>query len=131
MFKKKLLMDNQRKILIIVSGIPRSGTSLIMQMLQVGGLEILSDHKRGADKNNPKGYLELEAVKDLSKDNSCLVNQSGKAVKVISHLLKYLPKNQFYKIIFVNRNIIEIIKSSKLRFRECNNQFNLLKYLFN
>ncbi|MBY9007851.1 MAG: sulfotransferase domain-containing protein [Candidatus Lokiarchaeota archaeon] len=111
-------MGNIRDELIIVSGIPRSGTSLIMQMLRAGGMDILSDHKRKADKNNPKGYLELQAVKNLFKDNSCLVKQTGKVVKVISHLLIYIPKNQLYKIIFINRNINEIIKSQQKMLRE-------------
>ncbi len=111
-------MENLKDKLVVVSGIPRSGTSLIMQILQAGGLEILSDHKREADKNNPKGYLELEAVKNLSNDNSCLINQTGKAVKVISHLLKFLPKNQKYKIIFINRDVNEIIKSQQKMLKD-------------
>ena len=106
---KKALKD----FLIVVSGIPRSETSLMMQMLQAGGIEILSDNKREADRSNPKGYLELEAVKKLGKDNSCLKEETGKAVKVISHLLKYIPKQQKYKIIFMNRDINEVIKSQQ------------------
>lgn len=111
-------MENLKDKLVVVSGIPRSGTSLIMQILQAGGLDILSDHKREADKNNPKGYLELESVKNLSNDNSCLINQTGKAVKVISHLLKFLPKNQKYKIIFINRDVNEIIKSQQKMLKD-------------
>ncbi len=106
-------MENLKDVLVVISGIPRSGTSLLMQMLQAGGVEILSDQKRKPDQNNPKGYLELEAVKRLSEDNSCLKGQTGKAVKVISYLLKYLPKNQKYKIIFINRNMKEILKSQQ------------------
>lgn len=106
---KKALKD----ILVVVSGIPRSGTSLLMQMLKAGGVKILSDHKREADRSNPKGYLELEAVKKLAKDNSCLKGKKGKAVKVISHLLHYLPEGQQYKVIFMNRHINEIIKSQQ------------------
>lgn len=100
--------------LVVISGIPRSGTSLLMQMLKAGGMEILSDQKREPDRNNPKGYLEFEAVKKLAQDNSCLRGQTGKAVKVISHLLKHLPDGeQKYKIIFVNREMNEIIKSQR------------------
>lgn len=105
--------------LVVVSGIPRSGTSLLMQMLQAGGMEILADQKREPDRNNPKGYLEFEAVKRLAKDNSCLQGQTGKAVKVISHLLKYLPDGeQKYKIIFINREMNEIIKSQRRMLRK-------------
>ena len=111
--EKKSVERALKDYLVIVSGIPRSGTSLLMQMLRAGGVEILSDHQREADRSNPKGYFELEAVKSLAKDNSCLKNQTGKAVKVISSLLKYLPKDQNYKVIFINRNIQEIIRSQQ------------------
>jgi hypothetical protein len=105
--------ENLKDTLVVVSGIPRSGTSLLMQMLNNGGMEILADDKRKPDISNPKGYLELEAVKKLAQDNSCLKNQTGKAVKVISHLLKNLPEEQKYKIIFMNRDMNEIIKSQQ------------------
>ncbi|MFO7797483.1 MAG: phosphodiesterase, partial [Promethearchaeia archaeon] len=111
--KRKEIKNALKDFLVIVSGIPRSGTSLMMQMLQAGGVEILSDHKREADRSNPKGYLELEAVKKLGKDNSCLKGETGKAVKVISHLLKFIPKNNEYKVIFMNRDINEVIKSQQ------------------
>jgi len=110
---KKSIKKALKDILVVVSGIPRSGTSLLMQMLRAGGVKILSDHKREADRSNPKGYLELEAVKKLAKDNSCLKGEKGKAVKVISHLLQYLPEGQQYKVIFMNRHINEIIKSQQ------------------
>lgn len=114
-----IIKEKLQDTLVVVSGIPRSGTSLLMQMLDAGGMEILSDRKREPDRNNPKGYLEFEAVKRLAKDNSCLRGQTGKAVKVISHLLKYLPKeNQKYKIIFVNREMNEIIKSQRKMLRK-------------
>ncbi len=108
------IKDKLKDLLIVVSGIPRSGTSLLMQILQAGGMEVLADKKREPDRNNPKGYLEYEAVKRLAKDNSCLRNQTGKAVKVISHLLKHLPDgHKCYKIIFINRDMNEIIKSQR------------------
>jgi len=110
---KKGFHGNLKDTLVIVSGIPRSGTSLLMQMLKNGGMEILADNIRKSDISNPKGYLELEAVKKLHEDNSCLKNQTGKAVKVISHLLKHLPEDQKYKIIFMNRDMNEIIKSQQ------------------
>lgn len=113
------IKEKLENTLVVVSGIPRSGTSLLMQMLQAGGMEILADQKREPDRNNPKGYLEFEAVKRLAKDNSCLRGQTGKAVKVISHLLQYLPDGeQQYKIIFINREMNEIIKSQRRMLRK-------------
>jgi len=97
--------------IIVVSGLPRSGTSLMMQMLEKAGVEIFSDNKRAADENNPLGYYEHEAVKKLDKESKWLKYAEGKAVKIISHLLEFLPSKHFYKIIFMNRDIDEIIKS--------------------
>ena len=76
-----------RKMVTVVSGLPRSGTSLMMQLLEAGGVEILTDGIRQSDDNNPEGYYELEAVKRLDKDPACLENAEGKAVKIISALL--------------------------------------------
>ncbi|MEJ2252530.1 MAG: sulfotransferase domain-containing protein [Candidatus Lokiarchaeota archaeon] len=103
----------KEKTVVIVSGLPRSGTSMMMQILEAGGLEILADFKREADEDNPKGYYELEAVKKLDRDNSCLDNAAGKAVKVISHLLKHLPGCNKYKIVFMDRSMKEIIRSQQ------------------
>ncbi|MDX2002133.1 MAG: alkaline phosphatase family protein [Chitinophagales bacterium] len=97
--------------IIIVSGLPRSGTSMMMQMLQAGGIEIYTDNERGADENNPKGYLEHEQVKQLATNNQWLWQAKGKAVKVINYLLPYLPSSYKYKIIFMEREISEIIAS--------------------
>ena len=85
----------------------------IKPVIEAGGIEILSDHKRKADKSNPKGYYELSAVKHLAKDNSCIKEAPGKAVKVISQLLEYLPNEYQYKVIFMLRSIEEIIKSQQ------------------
>jgi len=84
-----------------------------MQVLEAGGLEILSDHKRQPDNSNPKGYYELEAVKSLNKDNSIMKEAQGKVVKVISHLLQYLPMEHDYKIIFMKRNMEEVMRSQQ------------------
>lgn len=97
----------------IVSGLPRSGTSMMMQMLEKGGLEIFTDKKRKADKNNPKGYYEHERVKNLARDKSWLKEASFKAVKIISHLLSHLPNNFKYKVIFMERNINEVLISQQ------------------
>jgi hypothetical protein len=96
-----------------VSGLPRSGTSMTMQMLEAGGMEILSDEIRAPDESNPVGYHELEKVKELDKagDASWLGAAKGKAVKVISYLLPHLPDTLNYKVIFMHRDLDEIIAS--------------------
>jgi predicted AlkP superfamily phosphohydrolase/phosphomutase/tetratricopeptide (TPR) repeat protein len=97
----------------IVSGLPRSGTSMAMQMLNAAGLEILTDNLRQNDNNNPKGYYEYDKVKRLAQDNSWLHEADGKVVKVISHLLQYLPDTYTYKIIFMQREMKEVLKSQQ------------------
>lgn len=96
---------------IVVSGLPRSGTSMMMQMLENGGLEILTDGVRSPDNNNPKGYFELEAVKRIATDKTWLPEAKNKAVKIISHLLQHLPGKYTYKVILMERDMDEIIRS--------------------
>ncbi len=98
---------------IIVSGLPRSGTSMMMRMLDAAGLPILTDNERVADADNPKGYYEHERVKDLENetDKSWLGAARGKVLKVISHLLKDLPAEHFYKVIFMRRDLDEVVAS--------------------
>ena len=98
---------------ILVSGLPRSGTSMMMKMLDAGGLEIVTDNVRTADEDNPKGYYELERVKDLDKkkDKSWLGELKGKVVKIIAYLLKDLPHDCNYKVVFMRRDIGEILAS--------------------
>jgi hypothetical protein len=99
--------------IVVVSGLPRSGTSMMMKMLDAAGLEIVTDGVRTADEDNPKGYFELEQVKDLDKggDNSWLAENRGKVVKIISFLLKDLPEGCFYRILFMRRDLDEILAS--------------------
>lgn len=99
--------------IIVVSGLPRSGTSMMMKMLAAGGLGIVTDEIRTADEDNPKGYFELEQIKDLdkSRDKSWLRNHRGKVVKIISFLLKDLPDDNAYKVLFMRRNLEEVIAS--------------------
>src|SRR6056297_1410858 len=98
-------------MIYIVSGLPRSGTSMLMKMLEAGGIEILTDHRRSPDTDNPKGYYEYEPVKDLAADASWLRETEEKGIKVISHLLPYLPNDQNYKVLFILRPIEEIMAS--------------------
>lgn len=98
----------------IVSGLPRSGTSLMMSMLAAGGMEVLTDHLRIPDDDNPVGYFELEEVKKLMKgEHSWLASSNGKAVKVVSTLLPYLPDVYRYRIIFMRRAIEEVLASQR------------------
>lgn len=99
--------------IVVVSGLPRSGTSMMMQMLQAGGLEILTDTVRTPDGSNPKGYFELEAVKDLDKGAppAWLARARGKAVKIVSSLVRWLPETCNYQVIFMERNLDEVIAS--------------------
>jgi hypothetical protein len=101
------------KPVILVSGLPRSGTSMIMQMLEAGGVEILCDGERAADDDNPKGYYELEAVKGTKDDPSWLDGARGKAVKLISQLLYDLPEGTPCKVIFLRREMGEILASQR------------------
>jgi hypothetical protein len=101
-------------VITIVSGLPRSGTSMMMKVLEAGGLEVFTDNLRTADEDNPKGYYELEDVKALKDGKSDWMQDApGKAVKVISSLLEYLPSNYKYKIVFMRREIAEILASQK------------------
>lgn len=98
-------------MITVVSGLPRSGTSLVMQMLAAGGHPILSDGVRSADEDNPKGYLEFEQVKSLERDQAWLKDADGKAVKIISFLLPKLPLDYEYRVIFLRRDLGEILRS--------------------
>ncbi|MBF0536605.1 MAG: sulfotransferase domain-containing protein [Nitrospirae bacterium] len=99
------------KTLIVVSGLPRTGTSMIMRMLMEGGIEILSDGLRQSDECNPHGYFELEKVKTIPEDSGWLKEHYGKAVKVVSELVENLPADINYKVIFMERNLTEVITS--------------------
>jgi hypothetical protein len=100
-------------MITIVSGLPRSGTSLMMQMLQAGGHPVLCDDQRTADEHNPRGYLEYDKVRRLRSDNSWLSEAEGNAVKVVSLLLYHLPAEFEYRILFVRRNMEEVLRSQQ------------------
>ncbi len=102
------------KFLTVVSGLPRSGTSMMMQMLAAGGLPVLTDQVRTADDDNSEGYYELEAVKRTRQDGSWLQEALGKAVKVIYRLLEDLPADYHYRVLFMSRPLQEVIASQQL-----------------
>lgn len=113
-FLRKLLKGNNKQEIVVVSGLPRSGTSMMMKMLEAGGIPPLTDEIRTADKDNPKGYYEFERVKKLDKgDTEWLPQAEGKVVKVISALLAHLPEDYRYKIIFMQRHMPEILASQR------------------
>lgn len=98
-------------MITIVSGLPRSGTSLMMQMLAAGGMPILTDQRRLPDEDNPRGYFEWEEVKRLAENPALIVEGEGMAVKVVSQLLTFLPVSHVYKILFMERPLPEILAS--------------------
>ncbi|SLM30388.1 conserved hypothetical protein [Desulfamplus magnetovallimortis] len=113
---------NINKDIVVVSGLPRSGTSMMMRMLEAGGIEPFIDNKRVPDEDNPNGYYELERIKSLERDNEWLYEAKGKAVKIISMLLYNLPSRYSYKVIFMHRNMDEILLSqSKMLLRKGKN----------
>ena len=101
-------MDN---FITIVSGLPRSGTSMMMQILESGGMEVITDNIRKANEDNPLGYYEYERVKKIKDDTGWLKETRGKAFKMISQLLYDLPSNENYKVIFMKRKMSEILAS--------------------
>ena len=110
-FKK---LFGSKPVVTVVSGLPRSGTSMMMKMLEAGGIPPLTDKIRTADDDNPKGYYEFERVKQMDKgDTKWMADAQGKTVKVISQLLKYMPAEYEYKVIFMRRNMSEILASQK------------------
>jgi hypothetical protein len=106
-----------RDAITIVSGLPRSGTSMMMRMLEAGGMSIITDETRKADDDNPKGYYELERVKQLKEDASWLAEARGKVVKVISALLVNLPRDHTYQVVFMRRRMQEILDSQQEMLR--------------
>jgi hypothetical protein len=99
--------------IVIVSGLPRSGTSMMMKMLAAGGLDLVTDGVRTPDESNPEGYFELEVVKDLGRhaDVSWLTQAPGRGVKVLSALLPHLPDSYNYRVILMLRPLREVIAS--------------------
>ncbi|MSP56185.1 MAG: sulfotransferase family protein [Myxococcales bacterium] len=103
----------QGEPIVLVSGLPRSGTSMMMKMLEAGGIQVMEDGVRTADVDNPKGYYEYERVKHLEKetDKSYLKDARGKVIKIISFLLKDLPPDNDYRIVFMRRDLDEVLAS--------------------
>ena len=105
-------------VITIVSGLPRSGTSMMMRMLEAGGMEVVTDNIRKANGDNPHGYFEFEKVKKIKEDSSWLDETFGKVFKMVSMLLYELPSDKNYKIIFMKRNMKEIMASQRIMLKK-------------
>jgi hypothetical protein len=105
---------SERRPIIIVSGLPRTGTSMMMRMLSAGGVPILTDGVRQADEDNPNGYFEFELVKKVGEDASFLDGARGKAVKLVYRLLYDLPERHDYRVIFMKRGLDEVVASQNI-----------------
>jgi hypothetical protein len=101
----------------VVSGLPRSGTSMMMRMLEAGGLPVLVAGLRTADEDNPRGYYEFERVKQLADDTGWLPEARGKGGKIISALLLHLPPCEHYRIVFMRRDLGEVLASQREMLR--------------
>jgi hypothetical protein len=113
MFKRAFRRIAYGRPVIVVSGLPRSGTSMMMKMLEAGGVPVWLDGVREADDQNPQGYYELERVKELDKglDKGWLREGRGRALKVISSLLQHLPATNNYRVVFIQRDLHEVLAS--------------------
>ncbi len=104
----------QNSFVTIVSGLPRSGTTLMMRMIEAGGLPAVVDNIRKADDDNPDGYYEFEPVKKVKQDTSWLDGAAGKVVKMVSMLLYDLPAERKYKVVFMKRDLQETLASQRV-----------------
>jgi len=111
--KEIVMPSDPNKYVTVVSGLPRSGTSLVMQMLAAGGMTVLSDGRREADHSNPRGYFEYQRVKNLKADNAWLGEGQGKAVKIIVQLIPYVPPRYRYRVVIVERDLDEVVASQR------------------
>ncbi|MBV5276183.1 MAG: hypothetical protein JZU52_21950 [Lamprocystis purpurea] len=106
--------QGRRDFITVVSGLPRSGTSMMMRMLEAGGLPVLIDNIRERDSDNPNGYYELEAVKHLKEDSGWLSGARGAVVKIIYLLLRELPAGYEYRVVFMRRDLREVLASQNV-----------------
>ena len=114
LFKRNSTAAAALEVITVVSGLPRSGTSMMMRMLEAGGLQVMTDQLRVPDESNPKGYYELERVKQMKEGNVGWISEGkGKVVKIISALLGELPSEHQYRIVFMQRNMDEILASQR------------------
>ncbi len=96
---------------MMVSGLPRSGTSMMMQMIVAGGVPALTDEKRPCDEDNPRGYFEFEPAKRTRDDASWLQHAPGRVVKLVHLLLLSLPAGYTYRVVMMRRDLEEVLRS--------------------
>ena len=108
---RAILMRSMSDPITIVSGMPRTGTSMMMRMLEAGGIEPVTDRVRRPDVDNPEGYYEYEIVKTIERDTSWLANTRGRAFKMVAMLLVHLPPTHDYEIVFMRRSTEEMLRS--------------------
>ena len=111
---------SEKPEIVVVTGLPRSGTSMMMQMLVGGGIEAFTDETRKADDSNPKGYYESERAKKLPYENNWLGECEGKVIKVVAPLVTYLPRGFNYKLILMARDLDEIVNSQRVMLEDLN-----------
>lgn len=119
-------MATDEPFVTIVSGLPRSGTSMMMQVLEAGGIDPLTDRLRAADDDNPRGYYELEAVKKTKQDASWLTDAPGKAVKLVHLLLYDLPGDRAYRVVFMRRKMQQVLASQQTMLERQSRQGSVL-----
>ncbi len=103
----------KRDYLTIVAGLPRTGTSMMMRILEAGGLPVLVDDLRESDADNPRGYYEFEPVKKTREDASWVTRARGRAAKMVYRLLRELPAEASYRVVFMNRRLSEVVASQE------------------
>jgi LPS sulfotransferase NodH len=115
------MLTKSQDSIIVVAGLPRSGTSMMMRILDAGGIPALTDQIREADVSNPLGYYEFEPVKRTKTDASWLLNARGKAVKMVYRLLYDLPSNYNYRVLLMQRTLAEVLSSQRAMLRHQQN----------
>jgi hypothetical protein len=100
-------------VITLITGIPRSGTSLMMQLFNAANASIATDSIRVEDENNPKGYYELEAVKGIVKNNSFLKELNGKTIKIVAPLVTFIDLSLQYRVVFMLRDLDEVVQSQE------------------
>jgi predicted AlkP superfamily phosphohydrolase/phosphomutase/Flp pilus assembly protein TadD len=108
------LPADRSRVITVVAGLPRSGTSMMMQVLAAAGLAPFTDEKRLPDEDNPHGYFEHERAMRLHEDPSWLAEARGKAVKIVAQLVPYLPPGEQYRVIFMHRDLREVVASQRV-----------------
>lgn len=100
-------------MITLITGIPRSGTSLMMQLFKAANVDIATDAIRTEDDNNPKGYYELEAVKGIVKNNAFLKDLDGKTIKIVAPLVTFIDLSLEYRVVFMIRDLDEVVQSQE------------------